>query len=57
MRAVSSPGGKVDVIVGSVATPVAAALFEVATEGQTVPLMRSPVNLPDGKGASSFRMR
>jgi branched-chain amino acid transport system substrate-binding protein len=47
---------KVDVIVGSVATPVAAAMSDVATEGQTVQLMLSPVNLPDGKGAWSFRM-
>jgi len=47
---------KVDVIVGSVATPVAAAMSDVATEGQTVQLMLSPVNLPDGKGVWSFRM-
>jgi branched-chain amino acid transport system substrate-binding protein len=47
---------KVDVIVGSVATPVAAAMADVAAEGQTVQLMLSPVNLPEGKGAYSFRM-
>ena len=47
---------KVDVIVGSAATPIAAAMSEVATEGQTVQLMLSPVNLPEGKGAWSFRM-
>jgi len=47
---------KVDVIVGSVATPVAAAMSDVATEGQTVQLMLSPVVLPEGKGAWSFRM-
>jgi len=47
---------KVDVIVGSVATPVAAAMADVAAEGQTVQLMLSPVNLPEGKGAWSFRM-
>ena len=47
---------KVDVIVGSVATPIAAAMSDVATEGQTVQLMLSPVNLPEGKGAWSFRM-
>jgi len=47
---------KVDVIVGSVATPVAAAMSDVATEGQTVQLMLSPVNLPEGKGAWSFRL-
>ena len=47
---------KVDVIVGSVATPVAAAMSDVAAEGQTVQLMLSPVNLPAGKGDWSFRM-
>ncbi|HEY9239637.1 MAG TPA: ABC transporter substrate-binding protein [Burkholderiaceae bacterium] len=47
---------KVDVIVGSVATPVAAAMSDVAAEGQTVQLMLSPVNLPEGRGAWSFRM-
>ena len=47
---------KVDLIVGSVATPIAAAMSDVAAEGQTVQLMLSPVNLPEGKGAWSFRM-
>ena len=47
---------KVDLIVGSVATPVAAAMADVAAEGKTVQLMLSPVNLPPGKGAWSFRM-
>jgi branched-chain amino acid transport system substrate-binding protein len=47
---------QVDVIVGSVATPVAAAMSDVAAEGQTVQLMLSPVNLPEGKGGWSFRM-
>jgi branched-chain amino acid transport system substrate-binding protein len=47
---------KVDVIVGSVATPIAVAMSDVATEGQTVQLMLSPANLPEGKGAWSFRM-
>ena len=47
---------KVDIIVGSVATPVAAAMSDVAAEGQTVQLMLSPVNLPEGRGAWSFRM-
>lgn len=46
----------VDVIVGSVATPVAAAMADVAAEGQTVQLMLSPVVLPEGKGGWSFRM-
>jgi branched-chain amino acid transport system substrate-binding protein len=47
---------KVDLIVGSAATPIAAAMSDVAAEGQTVQLMLSPVNLPEGKGAWSFRM-
>ncbi len=47
---------KVDLILGSVATPVAAAMSDVAAEGQTVQLMLSPVNLPPGKGEWSFRM-
>ncbi|MEO5881628.1 MAG: ABC transporter substrate-binding protein [Caldimonas sp.] len=47
---------KVDLIIGSTATPVAAAMADVAAEGQTVQLMLSPVNLPPGKGAWSFRM-
>ncbi len=47
---------KVDVIVGSAATPIAAAMADVATEGKTVQLMLSPVVLPEGRGAWSFRM-
>ena len=47
---------KVDIIVGSVATPVAAAMADVAAEGKTVQLMLSPVNLPAGRGGWSFRM-
>ena len=43
---------QVDVIVGSVATPVAAPMSDVAAEGQTVQLMLSPVNLPEGKGVT-----
>jgi branched-chain amino acid transport system substrate-binding protein len=47
---------KVDVILGSAATPIAAAMSDVAAEGQTVQLMLSPVNLPPGKGEWSFRL-
>jgi branched-chain amino acid transport system substrate-binding protein len=47
---------KVDVIVGSAATPIAAAMSDVAAEGQTVQLTLSPVVLPEGKGAWTFRM-
>ncbi len=39
---------KVDLIVGSTATPVAAAMADVAAEGKSVQLMLSPVNLPPG---------
>ncbi len=46
----------VDLIVGSVATPVAAAMADIAAEGRTVQLMLSPVNLPEGRGGWSFRM-
>lgn len=47
---------KVDIIMGSAATPVAAAMSDVAAEGQTVQLMMSPANLPPGKGEWSFRL-
>jgi branched-chain amino acid transport system substrate-binding protein len=47
---------KVDVIVGSVATPVAIAIADVATEGQTVQLSLSPIDLPDNRGMWSFRL-
>lgn len=47
---------KVDIMMGSAATPVAAAMSDVATEGQTVQLMMSPANLPPGKGEWSFRL-
>lgn len=47
---------KVDVIVGSAATPIAAAMAAVATEGETVQLMLSPVVLPEGKDPYSFRL-
>ena len=47
---------KVDLIVGSTATPVAAAMADVAAEGKTVQLALSPVALPPGKDAWTFRM-
>ena len=47
---------KVDLIVGSAATPIAAAMADTAAEGKTVQLMLSPVVLPEGRGAWSFRM-
>ena len=47
---------KVDLILGSAATPVAAAMADVAAEGKTVQLALSPVALPPGKDAWTFRM-
>ncbi len=47
---------KVDVVVGSVTTPVAIAMADVCVEGKTPQLMLSPANLPPGKDAWSFRM-
>ena len=47
---------KVDVILGSVATPCAIAMSSVAAEGQTVQLSLSPVELPEGKDGWTFRM-
>jgi len=47
---------KVDVVVGSVTTPVAIAMADVCVEGKTPQLMLSPANLPPGKDGWSFRM-
>ena len=47
---------KVDVLLGSVTTPVAAAIAGVATEDQIVQLAISPVALPPGKDGWTFRM-
>jgi branched-chain amino acid transport system substrate-binding protein len=47
---------KVDVIVGSSATPVAIAMSAVALESQTPQLMGSPAGTPPGKDAWSFRL-
>ncbi|CAN5915440.1 ABC transporter substrate-binding protein [soil metagenome] len=47
---------KVDVIIGSAATPIAIAMSDVAAEAQTVQLTLSPIELPEGKGAWSFRL-
>ncbi|MDE2369761.1 MAG: ABC transporter substrate-binding protein [Burkholderiales bacterium] len=46
----------VDVIVGSGITPVAIAMADVAAESHTVQLALSPIGLPPGKDAWSFRM-
>ena len=47
---------KVDVIMGSVATPVAIAMADVAMESKTPQLALSPIQLPPGKDAWSFRL-
>jgi branched-chain amino acid transport system substrate-binding protein len=47
---------KVDMIIGSSITPVAAAMAEVAAESGTVQLAASPVGLPPGKDAWLFRL-
>ncbi|MES2363985.1 MAG: ABC transporter substrate-binding protein [Pseudomonadota bacterium] len=47
---------KVDLILGSAATPVAIAMAEVAAESQTPQLMASPAQLPPGKDTWSFRL-
>src|ERR1700712_2356159 len=45
-----------DLILGSAATPIAIAMSDVAAEYQTVQLTLSPIVLPEGKGAWSFRL-
>lgn len=47
---------KADVIVGSGATPVAVAIADVAIETKTPQLALSPVGLPPGKDAWTFRL-
>ena len=47
---------KVDLIVGSGVTPVAIAIADVAAEAKTVQLATSPIGLPPGKDAWTFRM-
>jgi len=47
---------KVDVIVGSAATPVGIAMADVAVESQTVQLAATPIGLPPGKDTWTFRL-
>ena len=47
---------KVDVIIGSAATPAALAMAAIAAEGLTVQLAESPVELPPGKDTWTFRL-
>ena len=47
---------KADILVGSVITPVAIAISEVAAESKTVQLALSPIGLPPGKDSWTFRL-
>jgi len=47
---------KVDIIGGSAATPVAVAMADVAAEAGTVQIAFSPISLPPGKDAWTFRL-
>ncbi len=47
---------KVDIIIGSAATPVAIPIADVAAESGTVQLAASPIGLPPGKDSWSFRL-
>jgi len=47
---------KVDLIIGSCLTPVAAAMTPVATENKTVQLAASPVGVPPGQDQWMFRL-
>ncbi|HOB95026.1 MAG TPA: ABC transporter substrate-binding protein [Aquabacterium sp.] len=47
---------KVDLIIGSAATPVAGPMADVAAESGTVQLAASPVGLPPGKDGWTFRL-
>ena len=45
-----------DIIIGSVATPVAIPVADVAAASKTVQLALSPMALPPGKDGWTFRM-
>ena len=47
---------KVDLILGSAATPVGIAMADVALESKTPQLLATPAQLPPGKDAWSFRL-
>ena len=47
---------KVDLIIGSTASPPAIAISEVAREAETVQLAAAPIELPEGKDAFTFRL-
>jgi len=47
---------KVDLIIGSTASPPAIAIAEVAREAETVQLAGAPIELPEGRDAFTFRL-
>lgn len=47
---------KVDLIIGSTASPPAIAMAEVAREAETVQLAAAPIELPDGRDSFTFRL-
>ncbi|CAN5340991.1 ABC transporter substrate-binding protein [soil metagenome] len=47
---------KADIILGSAATPVAIAMADIAAESGTVQMALSPIAVPEGKDAWTFRL-
>lgn len=47
---------KVDLIIGSTASPPAIAIAQVASESQTVQLAAAPIDLPDERGQWTYRL-
>ncbi|HSW07941.1 ABC transporter substrate-binding protein [Aquabacterium sp.] len=47
---------KVDLIIGSTASPPALAIAEVAREAETVQLAAAPIELPEGRDGFTFRL-
>lgn len=47
---------KVDLIIGSTASPSAIAMAQVATESQTVQLSAAPIDLPEERGQWTYRL-
>jgi branched-chain amino acid transport system substrate-binding protein len=47
---------KVDLIIGSTASPPAIAIAEVAREAETVQLAAAPIELPEGRDTFTFRL-
>ena len=47
---------KVDLIIGSTASPPAIAIADIARESETVQLAAAPIDLPEGKDGFTFRL-